>query len=188
VLAGALVVFGVMAVGDDIARLLGGDEPRVSTPGPSTSAGPRAVRISEARSYDPLGDDRAENESAAGNAIDRQAGTSWTTEGYNSPKLGGLKSGVGLVLDLGSAKPARQLVLTLTGAGADFTIYAADGGVPPTIDSGWRQVADEQKDAEQEVTVDLPEDPHQFYLVWFTDLPRDGGRFRAGIAEASFKS
>jgi hypothetical protein len=187
VLAGALVVFGVMAVGDDIARLLGGDEPRVSTPGPSTSAGSRAVTVRGASAYDPPRGDGRENDGDVGNAIDRQPGTSWTTEGYNRADLGGLKDGVGLVLNLGSARRARQLDLTLTSAGADFTLYAADDAIPPTITDGWQEVGKEQ-DAAQEVTVDLTGDPHQFYLVWFTDLPPDGSRFRAGIAEASFKS
>jgi hypothetical protein len=187
VLAGALVVLGVRLAGDDLAGLLGGDQPRGTTDTPSTTAGSRTVRVSGARSYDPPRGDGKENDEFTRNAIDGQAGTSWTTEGYKSPNLGGLKPGVGLVLDLGSAKRARQLVLTLTGAGADFTLYAADGDVPPSIDNGWQQVAGEQ-DAAQEVTVDLPGDPHQFYLVWFTDLPRDDGKFRAGIVEARFKS
>jgi eukaryotic-like serine/threonine-protein kinase len=188
VLAGALVVLGVTLAGDDLAGLLGGgDRPPTTGDTPPTTARSRAVTISGATAYDPPRGDGEENDEVTGNAIDGQPGTAWTTEGYKSPRLGGLKSGVGLVLDLGSAKRARELKLTLTAAGADFTLYAADGGIPTAIDSGWQRVA-EQPDAEQEVTVALPGDAHQYYLVWFTDLPQDRGKFRAGIAEARFMS
>jgi eukaryotic-like serine/threonine-protein kinase len=188
VLAGALVVIGVTLAGDDLARLLGRNDAPGTTDAPSTTAGSRPVTVSAAQAYDPPRGDGRENNEAAGNAIDGQPGTSWTTEGYNSANFGQLKNGVGLVLDLGSAKRARQLVLTLTNPGADFTVYAADGTIPATIeDEGWQQVGREQ-DAGQQVTVKLPGDPHQFYLIWFTDLPSDGGRYRAGVSEARFKS
>jgi serine/threonine-protein kinase len=190
VLAGALVVLGVTMAGDDLARLLGsGDRPRVTgatTPG--TTAGSRPVTVSHATAYDPPRGDGRENDRTTGNAIDGQQDTSWTTEGYKSSSFGQLKSGVGLVLDLGSAKRASQLDLTLTTAGADFTLYAADDIVPPTIeDNRWQKVRSEQG-AAQEVTVKLPGDAHQFYLVWFTNLPADGAKFRAGVTEASFTS
>jgi hypothetical protein len=179
--------------GDDLARLLGsGDRPRgtgATTPG--TTAGSRPVPIVEAHSFDPLStdSDKLENESQAPRAIDSNPSTAWRTEGYSRADLGGLKRGVGLILDLGSAKRASQLDLTLTTAGADFTLYAADDIVPPTIeDNRWQKVRSEQG-AAQEVTVKLPGDAHQFYLIWFTNLPADGdNKFRAGVTEASFTS
>jgi Protein kinase domain len=190
VLAGALVVIGVTLAGDDLARLLGRDETPGTTDAPkSTAAGSTAVRIAEAHSFDPLSrdTDKQENEQQAPRAIDRDRNTAWRTEGYNSPNLGGLKSGVGLVLDLGSARRASRLNLTLTGGGADLTVYAADGEIPASVPEGWQQI-DSMRDAAQQVTVDLPEDAHQYYLVWFTSLPSDGGKFRGGIAEARLTS
>jgi predicted Ser/Thr protein kinase len=193
VLAGALVVLGVTMAGDDLARLLGsGDRPRgtdATTPG--TTAGSRPVPIVEAHSFDPLStdSDKLENESQAPRAIDGDPSTAWRTEGYSRADLGGLKRGVGLILDLGSAKRASQLDLTLTTAGADFTLYAADGAIPSSIENGWQKVGNSQQGAAQEVTVKLPGDAHQFYLIWFTNLPADGAnKFRAGVTEASFTS
>jgi hypothetical protein len=190
VLAGALVVIGVTLAGDDLARLLGRDEAPGTTAAPSTTAGSTAVRIAEAHSFDPLSSDtdKQENERQALLAIDRDRNTAWRTEGYNSPNLGGLKSGVGLLLDLGSARRASRLNLTLTGGGADLTVYAANGDLPATVPpQGWQQV-DSKRDAGQQVTVDLPEDAHQYYLVWFTSLPSDGGKYRGGIADARVTS
>jgi eukaryotic-like serine/threonine-protein kinase len=186
-LAAALVVVGVTMLGDDLAGLLGRERTTQSTEPPATTAGSKTLPVRDARAYDPLGNDGAENDGAAGNAIDREPATSWTTEGYNTANFGQLKTGVGLVLDLGSARRARELDLSLTTAGADFTVYAADDAIPPGIEDGWEKAVDRQ-DAAEDVTVDLPGDAHRYYLVWFTDLPPDGARFRAGIAEASFKS
>jgi len=161
----------------------------VTTEPTETTAGSTAIRISTAQPYDPPPGDGTENDETAGNANDRRPDTSWTTEGYNSASFGQLKDGVGLVLDLGSARRARELDLSLTTAGADFTLYAADteDAIPPTLADGWREVGSEQ-DAARDVTVDLPGDAHRYYLVWFTSLPSDGARFRAGISEASFKT
>jgi serine/threonine-protein kinase len=188
-LAAALVVVGVTVAGDELAGLLGlgRDRTTETTEPPGTTAGSTAIEVSTAAPYDPPRGDGRENDAAAGNAIDGRPDTSWTTEGYSRADLGGLKDGVGLVLDLGSAERARQLDLTLTSAGADFTLYAADDAIPPRIEDGWEEVGSEQ-DAAQEVTVELPGDAHQYYLIWFTDLPPDGAKFRAGIVEASVKS
>jgi hypothetical protein len=175
---------------DQLAGLLGlGRDPTTQTTEPTeTSAGSTAIRISVAQPYDPPRGDGTENDEAAGNAIDRRQDTSWTTEGYKSARFGQLKDGVGLVLDLGSARRPRQLDLSLISGGADFTLYAADGdAIPPGLQEGWQKVGG-QPDAPEDVTVDLSGDAHRYYLVWFTNLPPDGSRFRAGIREASFKS
>ena len=189
-LAAVLVVVGVTVAGDQLAGLLGlGRDPSTQTTEPTeTSAGSTAIRISIAQPYDPPRGDGTENDEAAGNAIDRRQDTSWTTEGYKSASFGQLKDGVGLVLDLGSARRPRKLDLSLTSGGADFDLYAADGdAIPPGLQEGWQKVGGEP-DAPEDVTIDLSGDAHRYYLVWFTNLPPDGSKFRAGIREASFKS
>ena len=81
-------------------------------------------------------------------------------------------------------------VLLVLSAGADFTVYATDEDtVPDQVGdgSGWQQVVTHQ-DAAEQLTVKLPGDPQRHYLVWFTNLPQDGGGYRIGIAEASLRS
>ena len=39
-----------------------------------------------------------------------------------NPKLGGIKRGVGLVLDLGTAQPVREVRLTLSGNGTEVEL------------------------------------------------------------------
>ena len=43
----------------------------------------------------------------------RQAHTYWHTDNYNSADLGGLKDGVGLLLDMGKSVPIGDVVATL---------------------------------------------------------------------------
>ena len=138
--------------------------------------------------YDPLGDG-GEHDEEARNATDRNTATAWETDRYRSAGLGGLKTGVGFVLSLDTPREARQLQLNLTAAGSDFTVYAtADDVIPDTIDGGgWQEVV-ARTDAAEQLTVKLSGGPRRHYLVWFTDLPQDGGGYRIGIAEAVLRS
>jgi len=70
---------------------------------PAQSSGPPAViPIKDGRDFDPQGDDNSENPDQVKNAYDGSDDTRWqTVTYYRNPKLGGIKRGVGLVLDLG---------------------------------------------------------------------------------------
>ena len=91
------------------------------------------------------------------------------------------------MLSLDSPKEARQLTLILTAAGADFTVYGtADEVVPDSVDGGgWQQVRRPTRPSRSREAL---RDPQRHYLVWFTDLPQDGGGYRIGIAEAVLRS
>ena len=127
-----------------------------------------------------------ENEDRAPLAVDGKQDTAWETEGYNQ-NLGPFKRGVGLVLDLGSPQAARTLTLTLPpGDGAQLTIYASNDR--PDDLEGWGEPLDGPRAAAGRVNFDLDGGPHQYLLVWFTSLPRDGAKFRGGIFEARLTS
>jgi len=189
-LAAALVVVGVTVAGDELAGLLGlgRDRTTETTEPPSSTAGSTVVQIAEAHSFDPLSSDsvKEENERQASLAIDDDRSTAWRTEGYNQ-NLGVFKRGVGLVLDLGSPQAAGKLALTLPpGDGATLTIYGSDDR-PDSLE-GWGDQLAGPETAAESVTFDLGGDRHQYLLVWFTSLPRDGPRFRGGIVEARLTS
>ena len=64
-------------------------------------AQPSKLIIANARDFDPQGDDQTENPDEVKFAYDGDASTRWRTVQYfGNPKLGNLKRGVGLVLDL----------------------------------------------------------------------------------------
>ncbi|HEX6673838.1 MAG TPA: protein kinase [Actinomycetes bacterium] len=203
----ALVLSGLAAVAVAVALVLvqgigagggGSKQPRLPS---GTSAAPATgtrLPIVAAHSLDPEdqqggeGDQPGqENEKHAGEAFDSDTSSAWETQGYrNRPDFGGLKKGLGLVLELGSAEQARILDLRLSNPGATVTIYGADGSAAPTTLDGWRQLTQQQvvDRVPQALTLNAPS-PYRFYLIWFTQLPRDtDGKFRSGIATATLKS
>ncbi len=56
-------------------------------------------------------------------AYDKDPKTRWRTVQYlRNPKLGGIKRGVGLIFDLGTPQPVREVALTLSGNGTDVEL------------------------------------------------------------------
>jgi serine/threonine-protein kinase len=195
----ALVLSGLATVAVAVTLVLvqgigaggGGGNDNPSLPS-GTSAAPATgtpLKPVAARSFDPEEPSGQENESKARAALDGDPATYWETEGYKRPNLGGLKRGVGLILELDRPKPARTLVVQFTSPGATVAIYSADGAEPPATLGGWQSLTQPAQVSEATHTFNLSgSGAHRFYLVWFTNLPPDGAKFRGGIAEATLKS
>ncbi|MFG1805390.1 serine/threonine protein kinase [Streptomyces sp. NPDC049040] len=142
------------------------------------------LRIVGAKDFDPLGDG-SETPSEISKVYDGDPATYWQTSWYSRADLGGLKSGVGVVLDLGSAHRVTSVTVNLLGDGTDVSLMAAPGstGRPTQLDgfskvasgSGSRQVT--LKPAKQVTT--------RYLLVWLTKLPHDPAGFRGKISEIS---
>ena len=189
----ALVAIGlVLVVAVAIAFNLGrgktplGTEPEdESTPSttPSVVQTPSAAPLAglTATDFDPQGDG-AENSEDAGNAVDGDPATSWTTLTYKQ-QLGpdGLKQGVGLVVDLGASRAVRSVQLNLAGAPTSLSLYLTDD--PPTGVDGLTAVADVDADSDQ-ATAELADAPTGRYLtIWLTALPPADGGFKGGIVD-----
>jgi hypothetical protein len=124
----------------------------------------------------------------AGLAIDDSRTSGWRTEGYNQNLGdGGIKEGVGLVLDLGRPLEVGRMALTLAPTGGStLAVYGSDDPAPATLD-GWTRLADD-KTADQRASFDL-EGRHRYLLIWFSSLPQDGdGKFRGGVTNVSLTS
>ena len=189
-MAAILVAVGLTLAKNDLGNLFGEDSPGTTRESQTTTPTATPIRGVTGSSYDPLGNDRSEHEGEAPNAVDGDPTTVWRTDRYNSPSLGGLKPGVGLILSLDTPAEARQLNLTLTKAGADVTVYATDADTIPDQfgeGSGWTEVG-RQVDAGAKLNLKLSGGPQRHYLIWFTDLPPDGDGYRIGIAEAGLRS
>jgi putative peptidoglycan lipid II flippase len=151
---------------------------------------PTKLTIAAAQDFDPQGEDKSENPDEVKFAYDGDASTRWrTVEYYGNPKLGNIKRGVGLVLDLDTPQPVRSLRLTLSGAGtaAQFRVPRSDPAQtskpPMSSDRLWRTVAAESNaggsatlTAKQDVTT-------RYVLVYLTSLPKEGTGYRGGIYE-----
>ena len=135
-LAVAIAVVLAVVVATVFAFNLGRGSGTDSTPARGSSTSPSAsatastrLAISEVSDFDPEGDPPEENPDLTRLAVDGKPGTAWETLTYRgNPKLGGLKSGVGLRLDLGKATRVGQVRLTLLGSPTSVQILAAPGG------------------------------------------------------------
>ncbi len=187
-----LVLVGVslhqvgMQVGQLPRRAGAIDELAEPSPGPTAGVG-AAIDLARApvvvRDFDP--GDGAEQRGAVPNAYDGDPSTAWTTDGYKTARFGGLKEGVGLLVDLGTPTVVGAVKVGVAIAGADVqlrssntaSLSADDYGLVATS-SGAKQVA---------TLVPSTATPARYWLVWFTKLPKgDDGRYREGIAELVF--
>jgi eukaryotic-like serine/threonine-protein kinase len=184
--AAILVTVGLTLAKDDLGNLFGPDQPSGTSRATATSTPTTKVKVESATSFDPEVGGQ-ESEYLAPLAIDGDKTTGWRTEGYNQNfGRGGIKNGVGLVLDLGRPREVGRMTLTLdpTG-GSQLTIYGSDGR-PPTLE-GWTELAG-PKSGRDQVTFNL-EGRHQYLLIWFTSLPQDDeGKFRGGVANVTLTS
>ena len=194
VLALVLGIWGVSRIGANSGDVLGGSAApatRTTTVAPS-SAAPTAsasepadgattaepLAILKVEAYDPEGDG-AENNKLAPKVYDGDTGTGWYSENYRSNEFGGLKDGVGVIVDLGPNKKPQSVDLDVPVAG-DVEVYVG----PDNRLEGATKIG-EEKDAEGTVTFDVPDDVSgQYIIVWFTGLtPDDNGKRRAWLDE-----
>jgi eukaryotic-like serine/threonine-protein kinase len=137
-----------------------------------------SVALHGVAGYDPQGDGSEHNE-LAGSATDGNASTVWMTEHYDSQDFGGLKSGVGLLLDAGSAVKLAQVTVTTPVPGFKAEIQS---GASPT---GGFTADSASKSVTGRTTFTLDGKTAQYYVVWITELPPGG---RAEIGEVTAKS
>jgi putative peptidoglycan lipid II flippase len=153
--------------------------------GEPADAQPIAVRGVQA--WDPYGED-GENDEDAALAIDGDPETAWTTMSYfRNAEFGGLKPGLGLVLDLGSPQDVSTVEVDLGGGGTDFEVRVAPGSddAPPDQLDDY-QVQGEASSASGPTVVDLDRAvTTRYVLVWLTSLPADGSEFKGSVNEVS---
>lgn len=154
-----------------------------ATPGAPPGAGTRlnlsapGVRVT---AFDPPPGDGHEDDAAVGNAVDGDPATAWSTEMYATESFGGLKRGVGLLVDLGAPTSVARVELGVS-PGVDLELHAGDAA--PTDIAALPTVASVAN--APAVTSLTPARPvvARYLVVWLTRLPRDGGSFRGSISE-----
>jgi murein biosynthesis integral membrane protein MurJ len=148
------------------------------------------LKVAKATDFDPTADGGggAENPKQAKQAIDGDVKTAWRTERYRRlPSLGGLKPGVGLVLDLGSVRNVTAVNVQLAEPGSSVEVRVpkakSDAAPVKSVDQ-WTKLAGVE-DAAAQVKLTLPEaQDTRYVLVYLTSLtPAGDGYFRSGVAE-----
>lgn len=158
----------------------GGDDEPSQRPQQTASAQPLPGLT--ATDFDPQGDPPEENSEDAPLVVDRQLDTAWTTSSYNDQLgPGGLKTGVGLVIDLQGSHEVERVDIAFGGEPHGVDLYLTDE--PPTGVAGLTRVAGVQAAADK-VSIPLERPTTGRYLiVWLTSLPRSDGGFRGSVAE-----
>jgi hypothetical protein len=158
---------------------------RTRSPSPSPSATPTVLEPTSASAFGPAGTSSGDNPSTAAAAIDTSKATSWTTQWYASAAFGNLKSGTGLLVDMGRpVKISSVRILMNSATGADLTLYT--GAEPVLADD---QVQASASDVGGSVHLILAtQEPARYLVIWFTQLPPDSaGTYREGIYNIQVK-
>lgn len=164
-LAAALAAL-VIGAGATVGTLLAG---RGGTPAATpSSAAPSAAAPIDATvsSLDPAG----------GSGFARR-GEDWRTQTYRTAQFGGLKPGVGLVLDLGSPRAVTSVTFAARTAGSTVSLRAADEA--PTSDAGLTPVGDEVTASGRTVLDGRSGGAHRYWVVWVSGLGPRGDGFGA---------
>jgi hypothetical protein len=147
-----------------------------------TTAAPTPFPDVTGEDFDPQGTDgQVENPELVPQALDGNAATSWNTSSYDQ-QLGpaGLKTGVGLVLDLGRTRGVRQVDVATLGGPTSLSVYIT--GQAPTGVADLTPVGTATGNGT--LTVDLDEAVSgRFVTVWLTALPQLDGTYRGTIAD-----
>ncbi len=188
IVAAVALAFLVAMVAVNLTRGRGllGNERDGSGSSSSTSTSAKVVTGIRAMDFDPQGDPPSENPDRAAFAVDRDPSTTWTTETYRQQLgPGGLKTGVGLVLDLGRSRSVQSVTLRMVGKPTAVSLYLTDTA-PTTIDDLTPVSTDT---VGRESTLTLTDAPAGRYLtVWLTALPAVQGGFRGEVAEVTVRS
>ena len=111
--------------------------------------------------------------------MDGDPSTTWRSQSYNSAEFGGLKDGVGLSLKLERPAVVSAVQLDVKRSGGTVEVRVGD---TPDISSS-TVVATQDLGAEQLTITARGAQPAQYVMLWFTSLPRDGGKFRIEVSE-----
>jgi hypothetical protein len=191
----ALVLLVAVAIAFNLSRgktALGTDPEPDPTASQSASITPPpdepvAITGITATDFDPEGDaPNDENPDEVPNALDGDPATSWSTSTYNQQfGPGGLKNGVGLLLDLGESRSVAEVDLSLEGPQTGVSLYVSDQA--PTSVDDLQPIKQVTAGPDEAVTLDEPASG-RFLLVWLTSLPpTDDGRFRGVVVDVAVK-
>jgi putative peptidoglycan lipid II flippase len=143
--------------------------------GPSATPQPRPLRVMSVTDIDPEGSG-GENPELAALAADGDDSTSWHTLSYeNTLEWGGLKDGVGLVLDLGDVRQVGAVSILFGTAPNDVEVYAAPASsesAPTSIDGLVRIGRQNDTGAEVRIATDAPPTT-RYVVVWLTAIPEE---------------
>ena len=165
--------------------------PRTVPSSPSGSSSPtsqvpeRPLRVADVTDFDPDGDG-TEQPQLADAVTDGDPSTSWETVDYfNNPDLGGLKRGVGLLLDLGYPQEVSDVRIRFGDAPTSYAVFTAPADrdrVPTELEQLERVEGEREAGPETAVAFQQPLTT-RYLLVWLTSLPAETESTYVGVID-----
>jgi hypothetical protein len=183
-----MLVIGLVLLGWQLVRAIAPSGLGGKSDDPAPAAPMVAIRVVSAQDFDPPPGNGSEDPNQTRLAIDGKTGTAWHTSAYNSQAFGGLKPGVGLILDLGSVQTVRQVKLRVPDEGSNIEVRTAGATLTEAPDTAEGFVVTAAvNDAGKEETLRFANPVRtRFVLIWITQLPPGPGpTFRGGISEVT---
>ncbi|MFF5648897.1 protein kinase family protein [Streptomyces collinus] len=147
----------------------------------------KPIAIKGAQDFDPLGNDGSENPDEIDRLYDNVPGTYWETSFYRSADFGRLKSGVGVILDLGKVQDVGKLTVSFKGDTSVELRAASGAATQPQALDGYTKVAQGSG-----TTVALKPSESlksRYLLVWLTKLPLTAeGNYRGRVVDIKVTS
>ncbi len=149
----------------------------------------KPIKIQEVQDFDPESSDGREKPERAGDAVDGDPGTYWLTDKYlGHPTFGNLKSGAGLILDLGTTRQVSQLKVDFIGK-TSASFLAAPKSITNTP-SSLGSFSKVTNGSGEHLTLKAKKPiKTRYVLLWLTKLPAtDGGDYRGRVTEVQVLS
>lgn len=164
-LAGLIVGGGLALFGDRDEEAGGAASPTDQATASSVEIEPNSIA-----SFDPVG----------GSGFRDEGDGTWATQTYTTAEFGALKSGVGLLIDLGEAREVSTV--TLPSATPGLTVQLLAGDEAPSGDPDGMTEADAMTTADGETALSGEgAGAHRYWLVWVTALAETGGGYSATV-------
>lgn len=185
----ALVVLGTVLsrMFGDVGGPLGGDALGLgNSPSPTSSADAGIVKPTRATVFSPGGE--ADNPATAGQAIDGNPATAWSTDTYSDPvPFPNFKNGVGLMLQLPQPSAVATVTLSLNSTGTSIQIRSAQTPTPASLDDTTELTPPTpMKTGSNTITIANPA-PTSNLLVWITTLGTVGGKSESALSDITLK-
>jgi hypothetical protein len=154
-----------------------------TTPAATKAAAPPVTTLTPAAAaaFGPAGTADGDNPNIASQAIDNSTSTDWQSNWYATAAFGDLKSGTGLLADMGSQVTIDQVTILL-GAESGATLELKTGDSLSSLST--RATA---TNAGGKVTLKV-KTTARYVLFWFTQLPPDGdGTYQISVYNITCK-
>jgi hypothetical protein len=111
--------------------------------------------------------------------VDGNPSTTWRSQIYQSSSFGGLKQGVGLSLKLARPAVLSGVELDVKGAGGRVEVRVGD---TPDVGAATTVASGDLTGGTTTLTARGAR-PAPYVILWFTSLPKNGGKFRIEVSE-----